>query len=555
MNFIKKIKLSIAIGLFFSVILAFAEDSKKEKEEILIIESSDVLSIPSGDNEFVQQKLSPEERDKIYSEALSEMAQHSHGTPEWEAANKKAMLILHRSLQYKLNPDLNIETTNEAPDPKFGLENELRDPVTTGGFFINPISIGLLHFTLLSMGASVPLLDILNEGKWLTLFSIPIFVILPSKYHEVLTRVRLKFQKRGREVKDYEIKNGTQVTDFMETNFYTVTRPDFDGHSLAEVKSKKKDGDWEPEIDGVYEEPDLVRDLNCYTCPGNRSFWLYPATSNPFVSQVNSSPSTVSGYEANRSLMDRVMFQPSKNFGLRPASFLASGHIHMDQRSAFRGNPQLLRDFIVDILNHSGFISGPLTTHDRLTALSPLRDLQAIRQVIEDFDRGEYQSVEELGNALWVAGFRRRDIPWVENSINRFFYFLEEVLSKINLRSLPSISADRAILVHYDTIEFRFLRSQKSSEEIINFLKLFKARLRFLEENPGVELDPNLSRRVQSPLEKYRHIKDYVVEAGLDWEPYRQMLPRWWRVMTESLLNSSVCQRIFSRTVKSEALQ
>lgn len=363
--------------------------------------------------------------------------------------------------QSSLSTDVVVETI----DPKFGIENELRSSVTTVVFLVNPVSIYLIDLSLKFIGVEPPLGII--DGMYIVWgASLSTSHYVSSIHYELVRGFHMMLQALGFRNHQYEIQGRKYVSRL------------------------------------------------------NPEFWLKP-TWDFFVSEVQSSPSTISEYESNRELLDTVMFRPLSNFGLWPASFLANGHIHMDLNSAFQNNPLLIRDFVVDFLNHPGLFLGPLASSDRMTTENPLKKIKAIKKVIQEFDGGEHQSVEEVAIALNSAGLTRG--AFHGTAINFF---------------------------RYDSVEFRFPRAQKNTEQILNLFRLFKARLQFLQENPGVDFHENPMFKTRA--EQYEQVRDYVTGAGLEWEPYRKMLPRWWRAIVKSSIGfSNICQRVFSRKVSS----
>ena len=243
-------------------------------------------------------------------------------------------------------------------------------------------------------------------------------------------------------------------------------------------------------------------------------FWIKPST-DVHVMETKTKPSTVEQLQDNTDFLDLTTFNRRTTLGVGGAVFFSSGHIHMDRATAFHENAQLLRDFVADFLNHPGLYLGPYV-RDRVTSNDPRRSLGKIRKVIEDFDAGLISSIEQLALRFQSAGLSRNSFTG------------------------PALTFSRI-----QTLEFRFPRAFKNAGEMVLWAQLFKARLNYLLKNPGVELKP--FQLFRTPTESYRQIHAYVTEPGLEWEPYKKMLPRRWQWFVAPFAEKTACEATLSK--------
>ena len=343
-----------------------------------------------------------------------------------------------------------VESRNEV-DPLFGIETELRDPFSRLWYYgLNPMTLSILNLTFgVSDLSEVTLLSTLSYMSliWISTSSIGQLGSIP--FLPLLS-----------------------ITRSLQNKFNFL--------------------------------PDGVQHKGLTTTNEKTDFWVKYST-DFWVIEMKSKPSTAETYEREKILLDNTMFNPLANLGLSPAITFSSGHIHIDRDSTFGSDPQLLRDFVVDLLNNPGLLTGPLT-NDQWTSINPQKYLKKISKVINDFDIGLFKTTDEFVDALRLSGLNRGGLGGSAISIS-----------------------DR-----YPTIELRFLRSQQSSIELILLLKLFKARLNYLKKNPNVPLDLNLSKW-QNPSTTYLQVRRYVEGAGQPWKDYQKLLPRRWRWIVEPL--------------------
>jgi hypothetical protein len=331
--------------------------------------------------------------------------------------------------------------------PKFGLENELRDPVSSLFVTFNPLAVSILLLAHHALGS--PIASVESHAN--TLSALSYFGLFGSLFSPAWMSRGVVFLQKHSSPSNVDVDANKSIISNRETGF-----------------------------------------------------WLQYGT-DPFVIEVRSKPATVADLEANREFIDGTMFDPKRTLGARPAWLLGSGHMHMDLETGFQGDTQLLRDFVVDMLMHPEIYRGPWAG-DRFTTWNLGRYAKSILTVIRAHDEGQFRDFNSFVSALRKAGLSR--FPTSGNGL---------VLSD-----------------EFNTIELRFLRAQRSTQEIINFATLFRERVRYLREHPHVQYVA--PPKFMTPAEAYRRLELYVTETGREWAEYKKMLPAWWRWIVAPLV-------------------
>ena len=101
-------------------------------------------------------------------------------------------------------------------------------------------------------------------------------------------------------------------------------------------------------------------------------------------------PHSIKEFEKNKKLFQKLVFDTAKKIDLKPHYRIGGGHIHLDKETHFKGNDLLLRNFIVDTMNHPELFMGALS-HDYLNA-SPLAILhrtsrERFIKILEEYDK------------------------------------------------------------------------------------------------------------------------------------------------------------------------
>jgi len=290
---------------------------------------------------------------------------------------------------------------------------------------------------------------------------------------------------------------------------------------------------------------------------GDFSFWLQFSQDHNSL-EFQAKPMTLEDWEKHDGLVQKLLFEsarkvvlnahpgnfydhvcPKKDFGTesdsckyydfcevpfnsQEAETFGGGHIHFGLNSTFHNDAFLFANFLVDLQNNPYLGLGALTSSPRF---SPPLAIQAQ----EKRDRfGEitsyYQKLRTLAN---IDKIRKR--------------ITFEVYD--NHRGINCPFNDRkfqfACLNHRDTIELRFPRPQEKASDFTKLSRLFLKRIEFLDRC-GVPIKyKNSFIENEKPEEKrlgyfYRSDKElekaaakfyrYVVDIGLDWEEYKELL-------------------------------
>jgi hypothetical protein len=108
--------------------------------------------------------------------------------------------------------------------------------------------------------------------------------------------------------------------------------------------------------------------------------WWFDIATDPRVVEIQTAPSTVEQLEKYKQRIQEDIFGSAEKTGLSVTDITkvfghgwAAGHIHIGASSAFDGNAQLFRNFLVDYVNHpelgTGLFSNDWSNAPPLTAL------------------------------------------------------------------------------------------------------------------------------------------------------------------------------------------
>ena len=249
--------------------------------------------------------------------------------------------------------------------------------------------------------------------------------------------------------------------------------------------------------------------------------WWFSVGPDPAVMEVQSMPATVEVWKRYKDDIQDAIFASAANGGFVPAMFQGGGHINLGT-NVFEGNDLLLRNFVVDLINHNELFMG-VFNYDLRNArpfqlLTPYQQ-KMVYEVIARFDKGEY------GNA---TGQMR---------------FLKSVHAAMDSKKRVAICLDDVGMHPQSRIEFRGVRPQASVDVWIRQIDLFYHRLQYLEKItepipirwkvPLFAFDETESARhdLNPPLDPQAALQafyEYVTESGLKWQDHTDYLwPRW----------------------------
>jgi len=248
----------------------------------------------------------------------------------------------------------------------------------------------------------------------------------------------------------------------------------------------------------------------------SEDFWFFLDTDS-WVIEVNSSPMTTREFQMYMPLIQETLFETAKEVGLTPHERLVGGHIHLDIPSHFNNDQLLIRNFIVDLYNHSELFMGVLE-HDYMNA-PPVTTLGT-------------EALKELRIILKEFGDMKG------RKFSEFFRAINDRVYNTG-QSIKGNSKDQAINIErYSTIEIRGFRPQQSAEHYLDMIKLLEARIKYLKtkKEPIQFIGRNQENKISyhetnklaiyettvSAKKRAQTYYKYVTEAGLDWEIYKK---------------------------------
>lgn len=267
--------------------------------------------------------------------------------------------------------------------------------------------------------------------------------------------------------------------------------------------------------------------------------WSFTVSNDPGVIEVQMRPMTVEMYEHYKVDIQDAIFASASNLRFFPARFTGGGHINMSC-TAFRNNPLLFRNFLVDLYNHNELFLG-VFGYDTNNAISwNLKDnAAAFAQTIQAFDAGDYTS-----NFVEFVS----DIDMAMNTnMDRFVKIWDKRSPDLQIRE-PRIRGARTHMINLDNVEtqnrfeIRAIRPQASVDMWVRQIRLFKKRLEYLEKMkapiPIAPIVPmagidivNKEHHLNPPVQAQAALRafyQYVTEAGEQWQDHRDYLwPDW----------------------------
>jgi hypothetical protein len=261
--------------------------------------------------------------------------------------------------------------------------------------------------------------------------------------------------------------------------------------------------------------------------------WWFKISLDPAVLEIQTAPSTVKKLKQIRNRIQTDIFGVAKTLGLKAGFKGSGGHIHIGAESAFGGDANLFRNFLVDFINHSELANGILENdHSNAPPLQSLTPEQkrGFLEVIKDFDEGRRKTIHDIAEGL----------------ISQVYYeSTEETWAPAEKFHAINVVRIFEILIFNKserTVEVRCLRGQSNVDELIAEAELFEARLNYLKKLPGplqVTWGPAASDKQGLLNAFYR----YVTESGLKWETYQKLLPKKFQAIRPNRAVSSTASK------------
>lgn len=269
--------------------------------------------------------------------------------------------------------------------------------------------------------------------------------------------------------------------------------------------------------------------------------WEFTVSVDVEVVEVQMEPMTAADFEKYQADIQDAIFVSAHNEKAFPSLFLGGGHINVDLGYFAKKPPLLLRNFLVDRINHTELAMG-IMNYDTNNAipygLMPAA-IAEIQKTLKSFDAGEmgdihipsWSTVEKL-----IAGFASASIGH-----DRRIRGLWGSPGRGSKASEISFEDTRGTDYKNRRIEIRAVRPQQSAQMWVNQIKLIRDRIFFLKtidkpiplqpfmpvaqdgEIHHIKLDPPMTAH-QALVQFY----SYVRETGHRWEDHRDYIwPEW----------------------------
>jgi len=251
-------------------------------------------------------------------------------------------------------------------------------------------------------------------------------------------------------------------------------------------------------------------------------YWIQIAT-DPGVIEIQAKPATLKQYQKLKARFD-ILFESAAQIGLFPDTFMSGGHIHVGL-AAFKNNPLLLRNFLVDFTNHFELAEGILDLNPKnASSLRMQQDefgaLDRFKTFIENFDRGTLLSKNH------------KKIESSEALAKQYYDIVQQGNLYGKSARYQALNLQRHNKGQESTIEIRSIRTQASFDEFLQELTLFEGRLKYLKKLTDKKIRIPLEDYVNSSklgtkkfdkllVEKFYR---YVTESELRWEEYKPLI-------------------------------
>jgi hypothetical protein len=309
---------------------------------------------------------------------------------------------------------------------------------------------------------------------------------------------------------------------------FTFYRPNADYHDLRSHVTKHL-------IDGQPPGEVFQRIDSTFISPHGWNFTVKQDGSN--IVEVTMGPMVVADYERFSSDIQDAIFISAQKVDMWPALFRGGGHINMDL-NYFRDRPILLRNFLVDQVNHSELSLGIMNydTNNAVPIASPGL-LDQFKKAIQIFDSEVAQATQTVCPSALDPLIQMLNTTF-QDSLSDFPEWGRPKICKYT-----SISFARTQLEKSQTrIEIRAVRPQASIDTWIHQIRLIRDRLRYLDRTFGNQLIP-IEVRVPflpgyhpkgmlvppvNPQIALREFYIFVRESGHRWNDHRDYLwPAW----------------------------
>ncbi len=245
---------------------------------------------------------------------------------------------------------------------------------------------------------------------------------------------------------------------------------------------------------------------------------------DPQVTEITTTPFTSNelNHEIGK-IFQLAIFETAQRAGLRPATLMGEGHLHLDFDSLFWNEKnkaydfQLFRNFIVDWVNHDELYYGALHYDPKFKGAKPLlsskSELKRFAEWLSEFD-------ETLASG--------------KMSLNEFGWFRFRLQNHLGFRKGAALSVsgvrihDKEKQFFKDTIEIRCLRPRQDLNHLKRTVNLIEARVRYLKtlSSPLKFQNSGVIQSIDQGVNRFFH---YVTQSKLDWSEMKKLMPKTWQ--------------------------
>ncbi|MCO5143617.1 MAG: hypothetical protein M9962_11050 [Oligoflexia bacterium] len=270
---------------------------------------------------------------------------------------------------------------------------------------------------------------------------------------------------------------------------------------------------WVEEIRKTCQECKIIekRDKHGIAYKVEKGSFHYTLSVDTGVLEVQMPGLTLEEIRAQKESIHKEIFQAAEKMGLKPAKTLGGGHIHIGYLEAFKDDPQLFRDFVVDYANHPdlsfGVMGSSLENSPPIVALEKNQQ-EEFKKLIAEFDHSS-MSGEDLAKAI----------------DERVYTKTLKYMSPKHYQAMKMRRVYDEIFQNQKTVEMRAVRPQQSVEQYLVELELLEERLKYLKRWKGrlpLDLPIELAKE---PIDKLTNFYIYVREMGYSWEKAKLVLP------------------------------
>lgn len=257
----------------------------------------------------------------------------------------------------------------------------------------------------------------------------------------------------------------------------------------------------------------------------NDDFWV-EINVDAAVIEVNTIPHDRELYNKNKIAVKKYVFDVAESLGLTAHANIGGGHVHMDYASHFGHDLLVLRNFVVDFMNHPELFMGILSHNyfyaPPLAVMGP-ESVERFKILLQEFDRGEIKNFTDF--------FERMNQVVYKNAYD--FRLGLGGIGNANIAKHQLLNVE-----HEETFEVRGFAAQVSAEHYDLMLQLLEARLDYIKgfDRPINYIEKDFSQLINLKAEgasvyksetslpmdlRLQVFQKYLYEAGLSYEDYQ----------------------------------